>query len=73
MERVLKSIFANWETTALGVGVILAALGPLLQAIGDGDPATVPDYNAFITAVLAGLGLIFGRTAWKSSQDSGAR
>jgi hypothetical protein len=70
---MLDSIKANWETTVMGLGVILVALGPFLIAVADGDESTVPDWQALMTAVTAGIGLIFARTAWKSSQDSGIR
>lgn len=57
----------NRNTTVLGIGAILTAVGGLLTAIFDGDPATVPDYTTAVAAVLAGVGLVFARDAKKGS------
>lgn len=53
----------NRNTTIAGIGSILVALGSLLTALFDGDPATVPDYATAVAAIVAGVGLILARDA----------
>lgn len=55
----------NRNTTMAGIGSILVALGALLTALFDGDPATSPDYATAVAAIVAGVGLIFARDASK--------
>jgi len=45
----------NWKTTVFGIGSLLVAVGAALVAVFDGDPETVLDVQATITAVLAAL------------------
>lgn len=49
------------KTTTLGVAAILTAVGSALTAMFDADPSTNPDWTAVVSAVLAGLGLIFAK------------
>jgi hypothetical protein len=51
----MKSILANWKTTAAGVAAILAALADMLGAVAHGTP---PNLSADILAIMAGVGLI---------------
>jgi hypothetical protein len=53
----------NRNTTIAGIGSILVAVGALLTALFDGDPATLPDYGTAVAAILAGLGLIMAKDA----------
>lgn len=55
----------NRNTTVLGIGAVLTAVGGLLTAIFDGDPSTLPDYTTAVAAVLAGVGLVFAKDAKK--------
>ena len=55
----------NRNTTVAGIGAILVAIGSMLTAIFDGDPATLPDYATAVAAVMAGVGLIFAKDAKK--------
>lgn len=55
----------NRNTTMAGIGSILVALGALLTALFDGDPATSPDYATAVAAIVAGVGLIFAKDATK--------
>lgn len=63
----------SWKTTATGVCTVLVALGTAIKALTDGDPATTPNIEVTITAITAGLGLIFARDNNKSSEDVGAK
>jgi len=63
----------SYKTTLAGVGAILVAGGSLMQAIFDGNPATVPDYAALVAAIVAGLGLIFARDNGVSSEQAGVK
>jgi len=51
------------NTTVLGVAAILTAVGSLLTAMFDSDPATLPDWGTCAAAVIAGIGLIFAKDA----------
>jgi hypothetical protein len=53
----------NKNTTFAGIGAILVAVGAIVKALFDNDPATVPDFAAAIAAVMAGIGLIFAKDA----------
>lgn len=53
----------NRNTTVAGIGSILVAVGSLLTALFDGDPATLPDYATAVAAILAGVGLIMAKDA----------
>lgn len=51
------------NTTVLGIAAILTAVGSLLSAMFDADPATIPDWGTTAAAVIAGVGLIFAKDA----------
>lgn len=53
------------NTTIAGVGAVLVAVGSILTAMFDGDPATAPDFATAAAAVIAGVGLIFAKDAKK--------
>ena len=53
----------NRNTTIAGIGSILVAVGGVLTALFDGDPATLPDYATAVAAILAGVGLIMAKDA----------
>ena len=63
----------SWKTSAAGIGAILVALGTVIAAQFDGNPATVPDYGALVAAIIAGGGLLFSRDNDKTSEDVGAK
>jgi len=53
----------NKNTTIAGIGAICVAVGAVLTAIFDGDAATNADFASAISAVIAGIGLIFAKDA----------
>lgn len=53
----------NRNTTFAGLGAILVAVGAVLTALFDSDPTTLPDYTVAVTAIIAGVGLIFAKDA----------
>jgi hypothetical protein len=53
----------NRNTTVAGIGAILVALGGVLTAMFDGDPATTADFASAVAAVIAGVGLILAKDA----------
>jgi hypothetical protein len=61
------------KTTLTGIGTILVAVGALLKAFFDGDPATNPDWGATIAAITAGIGLIAARDNKTTSEQAGAK
>ncbi len=66
-------MFKSPKTTTLGIGTICAAVGSVLVAQFDNNPATVPDWTMLITAITAGLGLIFARDNKVTSEQAGAK
>jgi hypothetical protein len=63
----------SWKTTVAGVAGIIIAIASCVQALLDGDPATVPNYEIALAAVITGLGLIFARDNNVSSEAAGAK
>lgn len=63
----------SWKTTAAGVAGIVIAIASCVQALLDGDPATVPNYEVALAAVITGLGLIFARDNNVSSEAAGIK
>lgn len=63
----------SWKTTLAGVGTILTAVGVALKAVFDGDPATSVNFEATITAITAGVGLILARDNSVSSEQAGVK
>lgn len=53
----------NRNTTVAGIGAILVAVGGVLTAMFDGDPATTADFTSAVAAVIAGIGLILAKDA----------
>lgn len=53
----------NRNTTMAGIGAICVAIGGVLTAMFDGDPATNADFASAIAAVIAGVGLILAKDA----------
>lgn len=50
-------IWNDKSTTGVGIAMIIVAVGAVLTAITDGNPDTVPDWNIFVTAIVAAVGL----------------
>jgi len=63
----------SYRTTILGVIAVLTAVTNAAQAIFDGDVSTVFDLDTTVTAIAAGLGLIFARDNKVTSEKAGAK
>jgi len=63
----------SWKTTTAGLAAIIAAIALAISNHFDGDPATVADWTAAITAFTAGVGLILARDNDTTSEEAGAR
>ena len=63
----------SWKTSAAGIAAILVALGGAVQVLFDGNPATNPDWNVTVAAVLAGVGLMTARDNKVTSESAGAK
>jgi hypothetical protein len=59
---------SNRNTTVAGIGAILVAIGGVLTAMFDGDPATTADFASAVAAVIAGVGLILAKDAKTADQ-----
>lgn len=72
MVKAIQEATTNWETSAMGVGAILTAVGAAITAMFDGNPDTHVNWSLLLPAVMAGIGLIRSRDANKTSRQSGA-
>jgi len=59
----------NRNTTMAGIGAIIVAIGSVLTAMFDGDPATVADFGSAVAAVIAGVGLILAKDAANNNNN----
>mgnify|MGYP007004379190 CR=1 FL=1 len=57
----------NRNTTVCGLSAIVIAAAAAVSAMFDGDPLTVPNWAAVVSAVMAGIGLIFAKDAGKAN------
>ena len=64
---------ASWKTTTAGIASIVVAVASCVQAHFDGDPATVPNWEVAVAAIMAGIGLMFARDNGISSERAGAK
>lgn len=63
----------SWRTTLCGVLMIVSsAISLIAMPLLDADPLTVANYEAFVAAVIAGIGLIAARDNGVSSEAAGA-
>jgi hypothetical protein len=60
MFKTLSRI-TSWKTMATGIVAILSAVTAAAQLLLDNDPKTNPDITLTVSAIAAGLGLIFAR------------
>lgn len=63
----------SWKTSAAGIAAIVVAVASCAQAMLDGDPATSPNFEVAIAAIISGLGLLFARDNNVSSETVGAK
>lgn len=79
MTQFLLTSVVNWKTTAAGVVTLIGSLGEFLvtlataiNAVIDGDPATIADFGAIKSSfalVVLGFGLVFSKDGDKSTED----
>ena len=69
----MNNLTSSWRTTFAGVAAAGIALLAVAQAYFDNDPATVPQWEIAIGAIIAGVGLIFARDNKVSSEAAGAK
>ncbi len=63
----------SWKTSMAGIVAIVTAVLNAINLLMDGHPTTNPDWTATISAVMAGLGLLFARDNNVSSEAAGAK
>ena len=73
MSILINSILANWKTTGAALVMAVTAFIPVLKALTDGDPATIPNWNLFVPELIAAIGLLFARDSNKTSTQSGLK
>lgn len=59
-------MLANWKTTAAGAAAILTALADMATALSHGTISG--NLSTDVTAILAGVGLLFAKDASTSSK-----
>ena len=59
--RALIRSAKSWKTTTVAVLIAVVAIANALIAMLDSDPATVPDWNVAITALIAAVGLFLAK------------
>ena len=69
----MSNILPSWRTTLAGVAAAGIAVLAVVQAYFDNDPATVPQWEIAIGAIIAGVGLIFARDNKVSSEAAGVK
>lgn len=72
MSNLRKFTTVNWKTTTAGAMGFLITVLVSLQAVLDGDPETVADWNDAVPALFGLVMLLIGlfsRDADKSSED----
>ena len=51
----------SWKTTVAGIATILGALAAFAKAYFDGDPSTIPNFEATYVAITVGVGLLLAK------------
>ncbi len=51
----------NWKTTSTGIGMLFAALSPVVVALTDGDPSTHANWEIAVPAVIAAIGFLLAK------------
>lgn len=62
----------SWKTTLAGISGIVGMLATAVSAMLDGNPATVPQWEIVIPAVIGMAGLLFARDNNVTSEQAGA-
>jgi hypothetical protein len=60
----------SWKTNLLGLATVLGAVANFITDIANGNPV---DLMTTITAITAGIGLMFARDNKVTSEDVGAK
>jgi len=63
----------SWRTTIFGAGGLTSVIVPAINALLDGDPATVPNWEAVVPAIFMAVALFFARDNAVSSESVGAK
>lgn len=61
LSNILLRAAGSWKTTAVAVLIAVVAIANALIAMWDGDPATMPDWNVAVTALIAAVGLFLAK------------
>lgn len=62
----------SWKTSMAGIVAIVTAILNVVNLLMDGNPATNPDWTLTISAIMAGIGLVFARDNGVTSKQAGA-
>lgn len=64
---------ASWKTSLLGAGGLVWLLTDAVELLMDGNPATNPDWNIVVPALLTALAAIFAKDSNVSNAPSPKR
>jgi hypothetical protein len=76
VSKQLRPVLVNWKTTLAGVALLLAESGKIVaafSAVANGDGLDLESLGTLTVNVPIAVGLILGRDANVSSQESGVR
>ncbi len=76
VSRQLRPILVNWKTSLAGVALLLAESGKIvatLSAVASGESLDLDALGSLTVSIPMAVGLIMGRDANISSQESGVR
>jgi len=65
MVKAFQSGVRSWKTTTVAIITAIMAVGNVVVAIIDGDPATVPNWELTIGVIMTAIGLIFAKDSDK--------
>ncbi len=71
MKTIIDAIVRSWVTTLLGFLTMIAIAWPQVQFMLDNDPATEPEWNIVMAAVLTFLGFSQVRDNRLTSKQAG--
>lgn len=72
MKTVISSATKSWRTTLSGVVAGIVMIGPQVQALLDGNPETVANWNEIALGVAIMFGLAVSRDNAVTSRSAGA-
>lgn len=61
MVKAFGDSVRNWKTTTAAILTAITAVSSVAIALLDNDPATIPNYEVAVAAIMAAIGLLFAK------------